>query len=78
METRVLHIRLETEHMESLQKIAEACEVTPTALGGFLIRAALRAIGKSNQRLKLPPDFILNSGEAVRGEQATTRTAGRR
>lgn len=42
-----------------MQSIAEECEVTPTQLAGFFLRASLRAVKARDCRLFLPPQFEL-------------------
>ena len=57
METKQLHVRLTADEMEVLKRTALECEVNPTVLAGFCIRASLRAFKAHGQRLRLPIDF---------------------
>lgn len=42
-----------------MEAIAKDCEIQPTTLAGFFIRAALRAVRDDGGRLRLPPFFEL-------------------
>ena len=70
MQTKQLNIRLTPEESAELKALADGCEVTPAALGGFFMRAALRA--SKNQRLKLPLDFEIVEGLRVPEVPATS------
>lgn len=56
METKQIKPRLAPDEMKEMERIAEECEVNPTALAGFFLRAAIRA-AKRHGRLRLPVDF---------------------
>jgi hypothetical protein len=72
MQTKQLHVRLSGEEMAQLKGIADECEVNTTALAGFFIRAALRAVKNYGHRLKLPPDFtIAEDASEFRGPPPT-------
>ncbi|HEV2210067.1 MAG TPA: hypothetical protein VG167_14905 [Verrucomicrobiae bacterium] len=66
MQTKQLHVRLTEEELTALKGIAEQCEINATALAGFFMRAALRAVKDYGQRLKLPPNFAVVE-EAISG-----------
>jgi len=52
-------VRLSPDEIAEMNSIAKDCEINATALAGFFIRAALRAVREDGGRLKLPPNFAL-------------------
>jgi hypothetical protein len=62
MQTKQLHIRLTCDEMKVMEDIAKECEINVTMLGGFFIRAALRAAKTYGKRITLPPHFEMADG----------------
>jgi hypothetical protein len=52
-------LRLSEDEMSEIKAIAKGCEVEPTTLAAFFVRAALRAVREDGSRLRLPPFFEL-------------------
>ena len=56
MVTKQLNVRLEPEDLKKLQSLAAACEVTPSGLAGYFMRAAIRAAERQGF-VRLPLEF---------------------
>jgi hypothetical protein len=59
MTTKQLHLRLGSDEMENLQKLAKAYGVNSTALAIIFVSAAMKAIERNKNRLSLPLEFSL-------------------
>ena len=54
MTTQQIRIRLTTEELKELQKLAKNCDLNVTALSAIFVKAAVRAVRANNGRLALP------------------------
>lgn len=59
MQTKQVNVRLSDDEIGHLRELAKGCEVTTAALGGFFMRAALRAVREHGGPFRLPPFFEL-------------------
>jgi hypothetical protein len=69
MQKKQVNVKLSDDEMADFEKMANGCEVTPAALGGFFLRAAIRAVKRRPQKLTLPVDF-----DIVEEEEPTNET----
>ncbi len=65
MESKQLNIRLSSEEITKLGRIADSCEVNPSTLAAFFLRASLRAHDAYGKRMLLPPQFQIVEHEPV-------------
>jgi len=77
MQTKQLHLRLETEVFQMLVKISDKCGLTPTAIGAILIKSAIESVKRNGDRVPLPLDFEVRkevSVECANLEKPSTRS----
>lgn len=77
METRVIHIRLELDGYETLQRVAGKCGLNSTALSVILLKASIGAIAKNNERVPLPLELQVRA-ETVAPNEPRFKPAARR
>lgn len=70
MQKRQLNVKLAADEMDEMEGLAASCEITATALGGFFIRAALRAVDRRGAKLTVPLDFQIVELPANSGPDA--------
>lgn len=57
MQKKQLNVKLSEHEMTEIETLADSCEITSSALGGFFVRAALRAVKRRPAKLTVPLDF---------------------
>jgi hypothetical protein len=57
MTTKQIRIRLTIDELNELTKLADSCDLNPTALSAVFVKAAMRAAEENDGRLVLPLRF---------------------
>lgn len=70
MTTQQIRIRLTTDELKELHKLAESCEVNVTALSAIFVKAAMRAVQANSGRMALPLKFQIVEDAQPRAKKA--------